>query len=65
LNERLDAELKAAEARIAAARNAAMSAIGAAARETAEALIERLAGRVPEPAMLESALGHALARRLG
>lgn len=65
LNARLDVELKAAETRISAARNAAMGALGEAARETARAMIERLTGRAPDAARLESAVDHALSAHGG
>lgn len=65
LNARLDTELKAAETRITAARNAAMGALGEAARETARAMVERLTGRAPDAARLESAVSHALSTRGG
>lgn len=65
LNARLDTELKAAETRITAARNAAMGALSEAAQETARAMIERLTGRTPNTARLESAVGHALSARGG
>ncbi len=56
LNQRLEAELRAAEARIGAARRDAMGALREVARETARAMIERLTGRAPAPATLEAAL---------
>lgn len=65
LNQRLEGELKAAEARIAEARNSAMRALGEAATDTARAMVERLTGRAPAAATLESAIGRSLAAYKG
>jgi F-type H+-transporting ATPase subunit b len=65
LNERLEGELRAAEARIGAARDAAMGALREVASETTAVMIERLTGRPPTPATLQSAIDAALAARRG
>jgi len=63
LNERLDAQLKEAEGRIAAARHAALAALAGVATDTAIALITRLTGAAPDPARLNSAIDAAMASR--
>jgi F-type H+-transporting ATPase subunit b len=62
-NQRLEAQLAAAEQRIAEARAGAMGALRQVAAETAQALLGRLIGRTPEPASLDAAIGTALAAR--
>jgi len=62
-NEQLDAQLGAAEQRIAAARASAMGALRDIARETASAVVSRLTGQVPDPAILEEAVGDIVATR--
>ncbi|HUC18691.1 MAG TPA: F0F1 ATP synthase subunit B' [Acetobacteraceae bacterium] len=61
LNERLETELHEAEARIDAARAAAMGALREVASETAVAMIERLTGRPPQSSTLQAALASSLA----
>ncbi|MGY0484074.1 F0F1 ATP synthase subunit B family protein [Endobacter medicaginis] len=56
LNAKLDAEADAAEARLAAARDAALASLPGVAVSTATALVEKLTGRAPEPARIESAV---------
>ncbi len=63
LNERLETELRAAEARINAARRDAMGALREVSSEAARAMIERLTGRPPAPATLDAALDAALSPR--
>jgi F-type H+-transporting ATPase subunit b len=65
LNERLETELRASEARIGAARDAAMGALRQVASDTAAAMIERLVGHPPSPATLDGAIDTALAARKG
>ncbi len=60
---RLEAQLKEAEHRIAASRNAAMGALRQVATETAATIIGRLTGSAPDAARVESAVGAALAAR--
>lgn len=62
-NERLDAQLAAAERQIAEARSAAMGALRQVARETAEMLIRRLTDTTPDSQAVDSAVGSALAAR--
>lgn len=62
-NERLDAQLAAAERQIAEARGAAMGALRQVARETAEMLIRRLTSTTPDSQAVDSAVGSALAAR--
>jgi F-type H+-transporting ATPase subunit b len=62
LNARLDAQITAAEARIGAARDAAMGALRQVATETTDALLQRLIGRV-DGAAVEQAVGRELAAR--
>jgi F-type H+-transporting ATPase subunit b len=62
-NERLDAQLAAAERQIAEARGAAMGALRQVARETAEMLIRRLTSTTPDPQAVDAAVGSALAAR--
>lgn len=62
-NQRLETQLAAAEQRIAEARAGAMGALRQVAAETAQALLGRLTGRPPEPAVLDNAIGSALAAR--
>jgi F-type H+-transporting ATPase subunit b len=65
-NKRLEAELHerlaAAEQSIAATRTAAMSNVGAIAKDTASAIVERLIGQVPAEHEVAAALGDALKR---
>lgn len=63
LNARLDAQLAAAEQRIAAARAAALGALREVATETADVVITRLTGSVPGRALVDKAVGVALAAR--
>lgn len=62
LSARLDGEIAAAEARIAASRRTAMAALPGVATDTAEALVLRLAGSA-DRAAIESAVGQAIAQR--
>jgi F-type H+-transporting ATPase subunit b len=62
LNARLNAQIEAAEGRIAAARDAAMGALRQVSTETAEALVARLAGRA-DRATVERAVDRELAAR--
>ena len=63
LNARLDAQLDAAEQSIAVARAAALGALREVATETADVVITRLTGRVPGRALVDQAVGAALAAR--
>lgn len=63
LDARLEAELKAAEARIADARRAALGALREAAADTATNLLARLIGRQPDQAQVATAVDAALAER--
>jgi F-type H+-transporting ATPase subunit b len=63
LNARLEARLQEAEAQIAQAHTAAMSALHQVATETASSIVTRLTGHAPQPASLESAVNAALAAR--
>ncbi|CAH2599611.1 ATP synthase subunit b 1 [Rhodovastum atsumiense] len=63
LNERLDAQLAAAEQRIDAARTAAMGALRQVATETTKVVVTRLTGRTPKDALVDTAVGTALAAR--
>lgn len=56
LNARLDADAEAAEARLAAARDAALGSLPGIAVPTAAALVEKLTGRAAEPARVERAV---------
>ena len=62
LEAKLAADLSAAEAQISAARTAAMGNVRAIAVDTAQAIVERLAGTGAEPARLEAAVDTALKR---
>lgn len=62
-NEQLDAQLGQAEARIAAARTAAMGALRDVATETASAVLARLTGQPADPAAISSAVGAVIAVR--
>ena len=62
-NQRLEAQLAAAEQRIAEARAGAMGALRQVAAETAQSLLGRLTGRAPEPRLVDAAVGSALAAR--
>ena len=62
-DERLNAQLEAAEARIASARGAAMGALRQVASETAGAVVQRLTGQPPAPGVLDSTVGGILAAR--
>ena len=59
-SERLDAQLHAAEQRIAAARQSAMGALRDVATETANAVVARLTGHMPDPALVGSAVDRAM-----
>jgi F-type H+-transporting ATPase subunit b len=61
MNERLEAQIAAAERRIAAARNAALGALREVATDTAGALVVRLTGQPPSPQAVERAVAAALA----
>src|SRR5580704_19504193 len=65
-NKRLEAELHerlaAAEQSIAATRTAAMGHVGAIAKDTASAIVERLIGQAPAEHEVAAALGDALKR---
>jgi F-type H+-transporting ATPase subunit b len=65
-NKRLEAQLHerlaAAEQSIAATRTAAMDNVGAIARDTASAIVERLIGQAPAEHEVAAALGDALKR---
>jgi F-type H+-transporting ATPase subunit b len=63
LNERLDQQLRDAEAQIAQARNAAMGALRQVASDTATTVVTRLTGRAPDQRRLDAAIGSALAAR--
>lgn len=62
-NERLEKQLKEAEAQIAAARKAAFEALPGVATETATALIQRLTGAAPDAGHLNGAISSAMAGR--
>lgn len=62
LNARLNEQIAAAEARIAAARDSAMGALRQVSAETAEALVRRLTGTADRGAV-EAAVGRELAAR--
>lgn len=63
LNERLEAQLQAAEQQIGQARSSAMSALRQVASETAASVILRLTGIAPDMQTVEGAVGTALAAR--
>ncbi len=63
LNERLEQQLKAAEARINEARAAAMRALHEVATDTAALVIDRLTGAPPERTQVDRAVAAALAAR--
>ncbi|HET6185074.1 MAG TPA: F0F1 ATP synthase subunit B [Acetobacteraceae bacterium] len=63
LNERLEAQLKEAEGRIAAAQASAMRALRAVAIDAADTLIARLTGTAPDAARVERAVSTLLAAR--
>jgi F-type H+-transporting ATPase subunit b len=62
-NHRLEAQLAAAERRIAEARTIAMRALGQVAADTATGVVVRLTGQTPEPAAVTAAVAQALAQR--
>lgn len=62
-NERLDAQLTAAEQRIGAARAAAMGALRDVATDTTRSVVNRLTGQEPDPALLSGAVDSALRQR--
>ena len=62
-DERLTAQLAEAEHRIMDARNSAMGALREVAQSAASAVITRLTGQTPDPAVIEGAVGAAMARR--
>jgi F-type H+-transporting ATPase subunit b len=62
LNARLNAQIAEAEARIGRARDAAMGALREVSTDTAEALVQRLAGKVDRKAV-DAAVGRAMAAR--
>jgi F-type H+-transporting ATPase subunit b len=61
MNERLEAQIAAAESRIAAARAEALGALREVATDTAAALVVRLTGQQPPPQAVERAVAAALA----
>lgn len=63
VNARLAEQLAAAEGRIASAQRTAMGALREVAMETTGTLVARLAGVTPDPAVVERAVGSALAAR--
>ena len=63
LNARLEAQLKAAEARIDAARAAALGALHEVATDTANTVIARLTGAAPDPRRVDTAVAAALTAR--
>jgi hypothetical protein len=63
LNARLEAQLKAAEARINEARAAAMGALHQVATDTATTVIARLTGASPDPRRVDIAVAAALTAR--
>jgi F-type H+-transporting ATPase subunit b len=63
LNAKLEAQLASAEARIDAARKAALGALKQVATETTQVVIDRLTGTRFDPAMVEAAVGSAMAAR--
>jgi F-type H+-transporting ATPase subunit b len=63
LNEKLETQLKQAEASIATARNTAMAALREVATETATTVISRLTGSTPDRQSLDRAIGTAIAAR--
>jgi F-type H+-transporting ATPase subunit b len=63
LNEKLDAQLREAEERIAQARASAMGALRQVATETAGAVLARLTGHAPDGAALDGAVGAAMTAR--
>jgi len=65
LNERLERQLKDAEAQIESARAAAMSALRQVATDTAATVVTRLTGAAPDQQGLDNAVGAALAARAG
>lgn len=62
-NQRLEAQLAAAESRIAEARTAAMGALRQVATDTAQMVLRRLTGAAPEPGAVGAAVDSALAAR--
>lgn len=60
LNDRLESDLREAEAQIAAARQQAMGTVSEVAHDTAAAMITRLTGRAPERAVLARAIAGSL-----
>ena len=63
LNERLEAQLRAAEESIGRARSAAMNALRQVATETAVSVLARLTGSAPDERTVEGAVDAALAGR--
>ncbi len=63
LNAKLDAQIAEAERRIAAARNAALGALGQVASETAHAVVGRLTGASIDGPAVDRAVAAALAAR--
>jgi F-type H+-transporting ATPase subunit b len=61
--EKLDAQLAESEARIFAARNAAMGSLREVASDTALAVVTRLTGRVSDFSVVQGAVGDVLAER--
>ncbi len=62
-DERLNAQLAEAEHRIADARSTAMGAVSQVAQDTAIAIVTRLTGQAPDPAVVKDAVGSAMAVR--
>jgi F-type H+-transporting ATPase subunit b len=62
-DERLNAQLAEAEHRIADARNTAMGALRQVAQDTTAVVVARLTGHTPDRAVVEKAVGAAMASR--
>jgi len=62
-DEHINVQLAEAEHRIADARNAAMGALRQVARDTTTVVVARLTGHTPEAAVVERAVGAAMANR--
>ena len=62
-DERLNAQLAEAESRIAEARSTAMGAVSQVAEDTTIAIVTRLTGHAPDPAVVKGAVGSAMAAR--
>lgn len=62
-DQRLNAQLEEAEARIHASRASAMGALRQVASETAASVVQRLTGQIPAPGAVDSTVGVILAAR--